>query len=395
MENFIYRNPVTIAFGQGSIAKLSKLIPPTAQTILITYGGGSIQANGTYDQVIQALQTIQAQRPLNYLEFGGIEPNPRYETCLKAVEICQKEQVDFLLAIGGGSVLDGTKFIAAASCFHEENPWEILTSMGRVVQKALPLGCVLTLPATGSEMNPTAVISRESTQEKTHFASPHVYPQFSILDPECTYSLPPRQSANGVVDAFVHTLEQYATYPSDAPLQDRQAEAILMTLIEEGPKVLKDPQNYNARANIMWSATQALNGNIGQGVPQDWSTHGIGHEITALYGLDHAQTLAVIWPGVMSNQFSCKKDKLAQYGRRIWHLDGDDESVARQAIDLTEKFFEDMGCQTHLQDYHVNAQEAAQRVRHRFEERGLIHQGLGEKGKITAAEIEKIILSRA
>ena len=384
MQNFTYFNPVKIVFGKGSIAKLAKLVP-TGSKVLITYGGGSIKHNGVYDQVLAALKGYQV------LEFGGIEPNPRHETCMQAVELCRKEQVDFLLSVGGGSVLDGTKYIAAAVPFQGKDPWEILN--GAKVESALPLGCVLTLPATGSEMNAGAVVSRNSSQEKLYFGTDLVYPKFSILDPETTFSLPPRQVANGIVDTFVHVLEQYITYPADAPLQERQATAILLTLIDESIKVRMNPKDYATRANIMWCATQALNGNIGLGVPQDWSTHGIGHEITAYYGLDHAQTLAIVWPGLARNRISNKLAKLAQYGRRVWGLTGSDTKVAEAAIDCTERFFEKVGCPVTLGAYKLDAKEVAAKVTERFKARGAT--GIGERGDLTPEEIEKVILSRA
>jgi len=351
----------------------------------MVYGGGSIKRNGVYEQVKAALgaRTI--------FEFAGIEPNPQYETCMKAVEICRSEKVDFLLSVGGGSVLDGTKFIAAATGFSGPDPWAILN--GAKVETAISLGCVLTLPATGSEMNSGSVISRESIQEKLCFFSNLSYPKFSILDPETTFSLPPGQTANGIVDIFVHVLEQYATFPAKAPLQDRLAESILQTLIEEAPKVRANPRDYESRANIMWCGTQALNGNIGLGVPQDWSTHGIGHEITAFYGLDHAQTLAILWPGVARNRISNKLGKLSQFGRRVWNLEGNDAEVAEKAIQCTEKFFVEVGCPVHLSAYGIDAAEAASRVVTRFRDRGM--GGIGEKGDLTPDQVEKVILSRA
>jgi len=384
MENFSYYNPVKIVFGKGTIAKLASLVPSNAK-VLITYGGGSIKRNGVYDQVMRALGGR------SILEFSGIEPNPRYETCMKAVELCRREKVDFLLAVGGGSVLDGTKFISAAVGYTGVDPWEILK--GAKVQSALPLGCVLTLPATGSEMNPGAVVSRESTQEKLYFGTDLVYPRFSILDPEVTFSLPARQTANGIIDVFVHVLEQYVTYPAEAFLQDRQAEGILLTLLAEAPKVRVHPNDYSARANIMWCATQALNGNIGLGVPQDWSTHNIGHEITAFYGLDHAQTLAILWPGVARNRFSGKMQKLAQLGRRVWNLQGNDETVAELAIRSVEQFFAEVGNPVHFSAYGIDVAEAASRVSKRFRDRG--GKPDGERGDITPEEIEKVILSRS
>lgn len=383
MQNFSFHNPVRVVLGKGSIGELAHLVPAAA-TVLVTYGGGSIKQNGVYSQVMAALGTRKV------LEFSGIEPNPRYETCMRAVELCRRENVDFLLSVGGGSVLDGTKFIAAAAGYTGVDPWEILN--GAKVESAIRLGCVLTLPATGSEMNAGAVVSRDSTQEKLYFGTELVYPQFSILDPEATYSLPPRQTANGIVDIFVHVLEQYATLHADAPLQDRQAESILQTLVEEAPKVLANPRDYSARANIMWCATQALNGTIGQGVVQDWTSHGIGHEITAFYGLDHAQTLAVIWPGLARNRMAGKQAKLAQMGRRVFGLEGPDALVAESAIVSVERFFEFVGCPVRLSAYKLQAAEVAAKVEARFVARNML--ALGERGDITPQEIRRIIVSR-
>lgn len=384
MDNFTLHNPVKLIFGKGSLASLTRLVPKDKK-VLITYGGGSIRTNGVYSQITEALAEHQL------LEFGGIEPNPRYETLMRAVEICRKENVGFLLAAGGGSVLDGTKFIAAATFFAEGDPWKILAEEARV-KSALPIGCVLTLPATGSEMNAFAVISRESTQEKLAFGSPKVFPQFSILDPETTYSLPPKQSANGVVDTFVHVMEQYMTQPVRAILQDRQAEAILSCILEEGPKVLHNPDDYDIRANLMWCATQALNGTIGCGVPQDWSTHAIGHELTALYGIDHAQSLAVIWPGVCLHQIEFKLEKLAQFGHRVFGINGNPRGIALEAIQRTEHFFENMGVPTRLSYYGISAEEAAKRISSRFAERKTV---LGENKNLTSKDVAAIIRSRS
>jgi len=343
--NFTYHNPVKIVFGKGTIAKLPELLPAGTK-VMMAYGGGSIKKNGVYDQVKAALKDYQV------VEFGGIEPNPRFETCMKAVELAQKEKVGFILAVGGGSVLDGVKFIAAAALFEGEDKWQILE--GAPVNQAIPLGSVLTLPATGSEMNQASVISRESTKQKQAFFSPHVYPKFSILDPETTYSLPPRQTGNGIVDTYAHVLEQYITVPVGAQIQDRWAEAIMKTLIEIGPQVLKNPTDYGLRANLMWAATCALNGIIGVGVPQDWATHGIGHELTAVFGLDHGQTLAIVFPALLRHQKEAKRAKLLQYADRVWDLAGgsDDERIEK-AIDLTEEFFRSVGVPTKLSDYGV------------------------------------------
>jgi len=380
MQNFEYVNPVKILFGKGQIAKLPDEIPPEA-LILMTYGGGSIKRNGVYDQVTAALKGRRV------LEFGGIEPNPTYETCMQAVEIVRREGVNFLLAVGGGSVVDGTKFIAAAARFEGE-PWDILAK-GAAVKSAAPLGVVLTLPATGSEMNTFAVISRQSTAEKLAFGSPAVYPKFSILDPETTFSLPPRQVSNGIVDAFAHVLEQYLTYPANAPLQDRMAEAILLTLIEEGPKTLANPADYDSRANVMWCATMALNGLIAVGVPQDWTTHMIGHEITALHGLDHAQTLAITFPGTLAVRRGAKREKLLQYAARVWGIrDGGEDERIEGAIAKTREFFESVGVKTRLSDYGLTRDTIAQ-VAARFEKRGW--KGIGERGDIGPREVEAIL----
>lgn len=380
MWNFTYHNPVKIVFGKGTIAELANLVPQD-QKIMMTYGGGSIKRNGVYDQVIAAL------KGRTVIEFGGIEPNPRYETLMRAVEQDRAEGVGFLLAVGGGSVLDGTKFIAAAVKFAGDDPWDILAK-DAPVNEALPLGAVLTLPATGSEMNGNAVISRESTREKLSFSSPYVYPRFSILDPETTYSLSARQVANGIVDTFVHVAEQYLTYSVNAPLQDRQAEAILLTLIEEAPKVKADPQNYEVRANLMWCATQALNGLIGCGVPQDWATHSIGHELTAFFGLDHGQTLAIVLPAVLKHERIRKAGKLVQYAQRVWgiHDLGEDETIDA-AIAKTEEFFHSVGNPTRLSDYSIKVAECRPIVE-RFRARG---SRLGEHKAIGAQEVEEIL----
>ncbi len=379
MQNFEYRNPVKILFGRGQIANIAGEIPGGAR-ILMTYGGGSIKRNGVYEQVRKAL----AGRDVR--EFGGIEPNPAYETLMRAVEQVRAEKIDFLLAVGGGSVVDGTKFIAAAVAFEGE-PWDILAKAAPIA-RALPLGAVLTLPATGSEMNTFAVISRRGTEDKLAFGSPHVYPRFSVLDPETTFSLPARQVANGVVDAFAHVLEQYMTYPAHAPLQDRMAEAILLTLVEEGPKTLANPADYEARANVMWCATMALNGLIACGVPCDWTTHMIGHEITALHGLDHAQTLAVVYPATLAARREAKHGKLLQYGARVWGITGGEpDARVSAAIARTREFFESLGVRTRLSDYGVPA-SVAQVVAKRFAARG---GKLGERQDIGPREVEQIL----
>jgi NADP-dependent alcohol dehydrogenase len=383
MQNFAFQNPTRIVFGKGSIAQLAQLIP-AGERVLMTYGGGSIRANGVYDQVKSAL----AGRTL--FEFGGIQPNPVYETLMEAVKFAKQEKVTYLLAVGGGSTLDGTKFIAAAARFGGNDPWDLLAK-GATMTAALPMGAVLTLPATGSESNGFAVISRKSTGEKLAFGSDLCFPRFAILDPVTTLSLPQNQVRNGIVDAFMHVLEQYITYPVNGALQDRQAEAILQTLIEEGPKTLKNPQDYDTRANLVWAATQALNGWIGQGVPQDWSTHMVGHELTAFYGVAHAESLAIVMPSLFRHQMTKKVQKLAQLARRVWGVnEPNDQKAAELGIQKTEAFFHSIGMKTRLADYGISAQDAAMKVSDRFRTRGT---KVGEHSDIDAEATAKILVA--
>ncbi|OZY87869.1 NADH-dependent alcohol dehydrogenase [Cellvibrio mixtus] len=380
MQNFTFSNPTKIVFGEGQIKEIANLIPANAR-ILVTYGGGSIKKNGVYEQVVKALEGK------TWFEFSGIEPNPHYETLMQAVALVKKEKIDFLLPVGGGSVIDGTKLIAAAVNFDGE-PWDILAKHAPFTS-ALPIGCILTLPATGTESNGNSVITKAATQEKLSFGSPLVYPQFAILDPTTTYSLPPRQIANGAVDAFVHIMEQYLTYPVGAKVQDRFAEGLLMTLIEEGPRSLAEPTNYAVRANVMWAATMALNGLIGVGVPQDWATHMIGHELTAMHGLDHAQTLAVVLPALMQHQRAHKREKLLQYGRRVWNLNqSDEEALIDAAIAATRGFFEQMGTPTSLSGYGVG-RESIPKLVDMLVKHDLL--ALGEHGAITPEASREIL----
>ena len=368
MNNFNFYNPVRILFGKGKIAEIGKYIPENAR-IMITYGGGSIMKNGVYDQVKAAL------KGKDVVEFGGIEANPRYETLMKAVEKIKAEKVDFLLAVGGGSVLDGTKFIAAAVYYEGESAWDIAARM-KPIRKAMPLAAVLTLAATGSEMNSGGVVTREETHEKLAFGSPLLFPQFSVLDPEITFSLPPRQVANGIVDSYIHVMEQYLTYPVNSPVQDRFAEGILLTLIEEGPKAINNPEpDYENRANLMWAATMALNGELSLGVKTDWATHMIGHELTAYHGIDHAVTLAIVLPGVMRLLKEKRSEKLLQYAERVWNItEGSDKDRIERAIVKTEQFFKSLGMGIRLSDHEVG-QETIDRIIERFEGRRMTHVG--------------------
>ena len=381
MNNFEFYCPTKMVFGKGSIAKLSRLIDKDKKVLMI-YGGGSIKKNGVYDQVKKALKNHSV------FEFSGIEPNPTYETCMKAVEIVKKENIDFLLAVGGGSTLDGTKFIAVASKYQGEEPYDLI-SKDLPFYEALPLGCVMTLPATGSEMNCASVISRTSTQEKFAMRNPSVYPQFSIIDPETTYSLPIEQVRNGIVDTFVHVMELYATYDVNTPLQDSWALGLVKTLIQEAPKVLKNNEDYDAKANICWCATCGLNYWLALGTIQDWSTHRIGHELTAFYGLAHGQSLAIILPRLWQERKKEKAVKLAKLAREVFDCrESDDLKASDCAIKKTEEFFNSLGMPTKLSDYKIDPLEVAQRVKERFEKRSTL---LGENLKITPQIVYNVL----
>ncbi len=380
MQNFTFHNPTRILFGKGQIAAIGPEIPAGSR-VLITYGGGSVVKTGTLAEVKAALSG------LTLVEFGGIEPNPTYETLMRAVELARGERIDFLLAVGGGSVIDGTKFIAAAIPFAGE-PWDILAKQAPI-NAAVPFGTVLTLPATGSEMNSFSVVTRAATQDKLAFGNPLAFPRFSVLDPTKTYTLPARQVANGVVDAFVHIAEQYLTYPADAKVQDRFAEGLLLTLIEEGPKALAEPENYAVRANLMWTATLALNGLIGAGVPQDWATHMVGHEITALHGLDHAQTLAIVLPAMLQIRRVGKREKLLQYAERVWNLrDGDEDARIDAAIARTRDFFESLQVPTRLARYGIGP-EAIPPLLAQLERHGM--KALGERQDVDLGRSRQVL----
>ncbi|CAH0337280.1 Alcohol dehydrogenase YqhD [Flavobacterium sp. CECT 9288] len=383
MLNFELYNPTNLVFGKGQIEKLSTLVPQGAK-ILLAYGGGSIFKNGIHEQVINNLKGFEI------IEFGGIEPNPHFETLMKAVDVIKEQNIDFILAVGGGSVIDGVKFISAAVHF-EGNPMEILQKrlLIKDLSKVIPFGTVLTLPATGSEMNSGSVVTIQATQEKLAFGGSALFPKFSICDPTVIQSLPKRQLQNGVVDAYTHVLEQYLTYPHEGFLQDRIAESILQTLIQVGPEVVENPSDYALASNFMWSCTMALNGLIQKGVPSDWATHMIGHELTALYGIDHARTLAVVGPNLYRVMFETKKGKLAQYGKRIFNLTGSEDEIANEAIKKTVAFFHTMGMDTKLSDYTKEYDKTADFIVDRFKERGWL--GLGEKQNITLEKVKAIV----
>ncbi len=382
MKNFEYKNPTKILFGKGQIANLDNEIPKNAK-ILMLYGGGSIKRNGIYKQVMQALNSRKV------VEFGGIPANPEYEILMKAVSVIKNQNLDYILAVGGGSVIDGAKFISASVKYQGVDAWNILTK-NEPITDALPFATVLTLPASGSEMNSGAVVSRRSTKEKLVFKSPLTFPQFSILDPSVIQSLPKRQIVNGIVDAFMHTLEQYMTYPVGAFLQDRFAEGILQTLVEISEKVIKNPSDYESASNFMWSCTMALNGLISQGVPSDWGVHAIGHELTALFGIDHARTLAIVAPRYYEFCFENKKEKLAQFAERVWRItEGTTTEKAKKSIEKIEDFFNSLGVKTKLSDYTKDYKKTAEEISKRFIQRNWL--GIGEHKSLTPDNIASIL----
>ena len=383
MLNFEIHNPTKIVFGKDQLEKLPDYIQKSTDSkkILLAFGGGSAEKIGLLDKIRKVLSNYEL------IEFGGIEANPQFNTLMKAVEICKTENIGFILAVGGGSVIDGVKFISGAT-HYEGDPWEVLLRKeNKLFTKAVPFGTVLTIPATGSEANSGAVISREDLQEKRTMGGPLFFPVFSFLDPTLVSSLPKRQIANGITDAFMHTLEQYLTHPTGNLLQEREAEAILSTLIEIAPKIMEDPSDYEAAANLMWCATHALNGNLRCGVPTDWATHMIGHELTALYGIDHAQSLGIIAPRLFEEKLENKKEKLIQYGKRVWNLSG--ENAAEEAIYRTESFFQSLGIKTRISDYTSEGKDAGQIIRKRFEERNWLN--LGERQDLTPEQAERIV----
>ncbi|MBS9767270.1 MAG: iron-containing alcohol dehydrogenase [Flavobacteriaceae bacterium] len=384
MKNFEYKNPTKILFGKGQIANLDKEIPKNAK-ILLLYGGGSIKKNGIYEQVLQALNGREI------VEFGGVPANPEYEILMDAVAVIKEQNLDYILAVGGGSVIDGAKFISATVKYEGDEPWNLLAKREEI-KEALPFGTVLTLPATGSEMNPRFVVSRRATKQKLSSASPLLFPQVSVLDPTVIQSLPERQIVNGVADSFMHTLEQYMTYPAGGFLQDRFAEGILQTLTEVGQRVIKNPSDYESASNFMWCCTLALNDLIAQGVPSDWGVHAIGHELTALHGIDHARTLAIVAPRYYELCFEYKKEKLAQYAERIWGVtSGTIEEKAMQGIAKTEEFYQSLGIATKLSAYTADYEGTAEEIARRFTERGWL--GLGEHRNVTPDDVALILKS--
>ncbi|MCB9096574.1 MAG: iron-containing alcohol dehydrogenase [Aliarcobacter sp.] len=370
---YTYFNPTAVEFGEGKIESIVNYIDKN-QKILVVYGGGSIKKNGVFEQVSKALEGY------TWFEFSGVEPNPSVETLNKAVEFIKENKIDFVLAVGGGSVIDGSKYIVAASVY-EGDGWDFLE--GKTIEKALPLGAILTLPATGSESNPTAVISKYSTNEKRYFASPLVFPKFAVLDSTVMNSLDDRQLANGLVDAFVHTCEQYLTYPNSSLLHDGYAQTILKGL----HTLAQDWQNRRTalwQENLMLLANQALNGFIGSGVPQDWATHMIGHELTAFYGLDHARSLAVVQPHLLRVMIKDKQEKLVQMGKEVFDMPHNYEMV----IEAIEYMYHSIGVSTKLKDYNID-DKVVENITKALEKHGM--SKIGEKGTVTLEKVAQIL----
>ncbi len=387
MNNFTYFNPVKIVFGEGQIKELASLVPKNAK-VLITYGGGSAKKTGTLDEVKTALNGESRE----IFEFGGIEPNPEFSTLMRAVDMVHAHNIDFLLAVGGGSVLDGTKFIALTATLKDdsdhEQAWQALLNRTKDITSAIPLGTVLTIPATGSEMNSGGVINHSERHAKLSFGNPNAYPKFSILDPAKTLTLPIRQVMNGIGDAFVHVMEQYLTYPVNAKVQDAFSESLLKILIEEGTAVKENLNDMDIRKNIMWTATMALNGLIGVGVPQDWATHMIGHEITSLYGIDHARTLTIILPSLLTVLKDQKHAKLVQYGKNVWNLTGSDDKIADTAIVKTAEFFKSLDLPISFNDVELD-DNVISPILAQLQAHGMVK--LGENKNVDLAVSEQIL----
>jgi len=385
MLNFEVINPTRIVFGKDQLSRLPELLKEAnVNRILIAYGGGTVKKIGLLDQIKAKLTAFEV------FEFSGIEANPEYSTLMKGVELARSNRVDFILAAGGGSVIDGVKFMSGAIGY-EADPWKVLDRQeGCVFSSAVPFGTVLTLPATGSEANSGAVISRSEFNQKRTMGGPLFFPVFSFCDPSLMATLPKRQLANGIIDAYMHTLEQYLTYPTDNLLQEREAEAVLLTLLEAS-EVVNKPDDYKLASNLMHCATHALNGNLRCGVPTDWTTHMIGHELTAFYGIDHARTLAIIAPRLYENRFEEKKEKLAQYGKRVLGLSGTNNQVAREAIIKTEAFFNSLGVETRLSAHTDDFESAAEKVKQVFVERNWL--AMGERQSITPDDVFSIVKS--
>jgi len=373
---FNYHNPTQIFFGPNSFTHLRELIPRNAK-IMMLYGGGSIKLNGVYEQVTQVLAGY------DWVEFSGVEANPTLETLNRAVEVVRASKLDFILAVGGGSVIDGAKFIASAALYQGDG-WDIVSGK-HVIQQALPVGVILTLAATGSESNAGAVVTRAATHEKRVFFVPPARPRFAILNPRVMESLPDRQLENGLVDAFVHVCEQYLTYPVGALVQDGYAEAVMRAL-NTLANTFDQRRELGWMQNLMWAANQALSGIIGVGVPLDWATHRMAVELTALYGIDHGRTLSILQPWLLRETIAAKRAKLEQMGRNVFgltHPSADDTIVA------IENLYRSVNMPVHFRDTGINAPDAALRIMQAIRAHG--NAALGGHAELDDTKTERII----
>ncbi|WP_144492788.1 iron-containing alcohol dehydrogenase [Bacillus pumilus] len=350
MENFIYYNPTKLMFGKGQLDGLKSELARYGKRVLLVYGGGSIKKNGLYDNVISALNEAEAE----VFELSGVEPNPRLTTVKNGIDICQNEKIDFLLAVGGGSVIDCTKAIAAGAEY-DGDVWDII-SKKTTAQKALPFGTVLTLAATGSEMNPDSVITNWETNEKYVWGSSVTHPAFSILDPEHTYSVPENQTVYGMVDMMSHVFEQYFHNVKNTPLQDRMCFAVLQTVIETAPKLLEDLQNYEHRETILYAGTIALNGTLQMGYFGDWASHTIEHAVSAVYDIPHAGGLAILFPNWMRHTLDHNVERFKNLMLNMFDIDTEgksDRDIALEGIDKLSAFWTSLGAPSRLADYDI------------------------------------------
>ncbi|MFS0881906.1 iron-containing alcohol dehydrogenase [Metabacillus niabensis] len=350
MDNFTYYNPTKLIFGKGQVEQLATEVPSYGNRVLLVYGGGSIKRNGLYDQVVNILKDKQ----IEIFELSGVEPNPRLSTVQRGVDICKNENIDFLLAVGGGSVIDCTKAIAVGAKY-EGNPWDIVTKK-HIPTEALPFGTVLTIAATGSEMNSGSVITNWETQEKYGWGSPLVFPKFSILDPVNTYTVPKNQTIYGIVDMMSHVFEQYFHHTKNTPLQDKFCESTLRTVIEAAPKLVEDLENYELRETILYAGTIALNGQLQMGYRGDWATHNIEHAVSAVHDIPHGGGLAILFPNWMKHTMSENVDRFVQMAVNVFDVEPsgkDKEAIATEGIEKLREFWSSIGAPSRLKDYDI------------------------------------------
>ncbi|MDF1508435.1 iron-containing alcohol dehydrogenase [Robertmurraya sp. DFI.2.37] len=351
MQNFTYWNPTKLIFGQGQLVQLKEEVPKYGRKVLLVYGGGSIKKSGLYTQVINLLQEIKA----DIFELSGVEPNPRISTVRKGVDVCKSEGIDFILAVGGGSVIDCTKAIAAGAKYNGD-PWELVTKKA-VAHEALPFGTVLTLAATGSEMNSGSVITNWETKEKYGWGSAVTFPVFSILDPVHTYTVPKEQTIYGIVDMMSHVFEHYFHLQENTLLQDRMCESLLITVMETAPQLLADLENYDLRATILYNGTMALNGMLSMGYQGDWATHNIEHAVSAVYDIPHGGGLAILFPNWMKHNLKVKPERFKQLAVRVFGVDPEGKSAEEAGLEGIEKlrqFWNSIGAPSRLADYDID-----------------------------------------